>query len=104
MQLTDRSVKAVATLSKLESARFNNIENITDEGVRALADRPRKTLKRLHLSYCTSITSQSILVLLKNQPQIDFLSLTAIPSFLNDADIESLSKPAGKVNSKADQM
>ncbi|KAK0720259.1 hypothetical protein B0H67DRAFT_483629 [Lasiosphaeris hirsuta] len=108
--LTDDSVTKLATLPKLKRIGLVKCANITDESVHALARanqraRPRRdadgniipgehytssshsSLERVHLSYCTNLTLQSILRLLNSCPRLTHLSLTGVQAFLRD-DLE----------------
>ncbi|KAF5334637.1 hypothetical protein D9611_011976 [Ephemerocybe angulata] len=90
--LTDVSVQSIATLSRIESLRFNSIENITDTGITWLGSLRRPSLKRLHLSFCKGVTPLSIYHFLTKQPQLNFLSVSGVPSFLDNPRFLELSK------------
>ncbi|KAK1753291.1 F-box domain-containing protein [Echria macrotheca] len=109
VHLTDDSVMKLATLPKLKRIGLVKCANITDESVYALAranQRPRtrrdadgnpipgehyssshSSLERVHLSYCTNLTLQSILRLLNSCPRLTHLSLTGVQAFLRE-DLE----------------
>ncbi|ORY70935.1 uncharacterized protein BCR38DRAFT_330760 [Pseudomassariella vexata] len=100
--LTDESVTRLATLPKLKRIGLVKCAQITDESIRALAranrrSRPRRdaagnvvhdyhssSLERVHLSYCTNLTLDSIIELLNCCPKLTHLSLTGVPAFLRD--------------------
>ncbi|KAF6764133.1 hypothetical protein DFP72DRAFT_414720 [Ephemerocybe angulata] len=90
--LTDVSVQSIATLSRIESLRLNSIEDITDTGITWLGSLRRPSLKRLHLSFCKGVTPLSIYHFLTKQPQLNFLSVSGVPSFLDDPKFLELSK------------
>src|SRR4030095_5033662 len=53
-QITDESLRVLATLPSLESLEFENCAGITDEGLRAVIHAPR--LRRLSVWSCMSVT------------------------------------------------
>ena len=53
-QITDESLRVLATLPSLESLEFENCAGITDEGLRAVVQAPR--LRRLSVWSCMSVT------------------------------------------------
>ncbi len=53
-QITDESLRVLATLPSLESLEFENCAGITDEGLRAVMQAPR--LRRLSVWSCISVT------------------------------------------------
>lgn len=116
VHLTDDSVMKLATLPKLKRIGLVKCANITDESVYALAKanlraRPRRdadgniipgehysssshsSLERVHLSYCTNLTLQSILRLLNSCPRLTHLSLTGVQAFLRE-DLEMYCRDA----------
>ncbi len=53
-QITDESLRVLATLPSLESLEFENCAGITDDGLRAVMQAPR--LRRLSVWSCISVT------------------------------------------------
>ncbi|KAJ5106669.1 hypothetical protein N7456_003344 [Penicillium angulare] len=90
-RLTDISVRQLASLPKLRRIGLVKCQAITDDSIRAFALPPRSShqpisnLERVHLSYCTQLTMQSIQPLINNCPRLTHLSLTGVPDFLNTA-------------------
>ncbi|KAJ5629305.1 hypothetical protein N7528_002962 [Penicillium herquei] len=88
-RLTDYSVRQLATLPKLRRIGLVKCQSITDESIKAFAYPPRSNyplisnLERVHLSYCTGLTMDSIRPLINNCPRLTHLSLTGVPEFLN---------------------
>ncbi|QSZ35417.1 hypothetical protein DSL72_008287 [Monilinia vaccinii-corymbosi] len=100
VHLTDASVTKLASLPKLRRVGLVKCSAITDESVIALADAQRQRqlghrghniddpaytgscLERVHLSYCTNLTLESIIRLLKSCPKLTHLSLTGVQAFL----------------------
>ncbi|CAL3972024.1 hypothetical protein PZA11_005249 [Diplocarpon coronariae] len=111
IHLTDESVKKLATLPKLRRIGLVKCSNITNESVYALAQSahrypryrmshgdllehtPASSLERVHLSYCTNLTLNSIVVLLNNCQKLTHLSLTGVQSFLR-SDLEQFCREA----------
>ncbi|KAK3308364.1 uncharacterized protein B0T15DRAFT_106438 [Chaetomium strumarium] len=112
--LTDDSVTKLAALPKLKRIGLVKCSNITDASVLALANanrRPRmrrdasgniigsdystsqSCLERVHLSYCTNLTQDSIIKLLNSCPRLTHLSLTGVQAFLRE-DLEGFSRDA----------
>ncbi|KAK0652782.1 hypothetical protein B0T16DRAFT_505470 [Cercophora newfieldiana] len=112
--LTDESVTKLASLPKLKRIGLVKCASITDDSVLALAranqrSRPRRdadgnviqgetstshsSLERVHLSYCTNLTLQSILRLLNSCPRLTHLSLTGVQAFLRE-DLEMFCRDA----------
>ncbi|KAL2074120.1 hypothetical protein VTL71DRAFT_7898 [Oculimacula yallundae] len=109
--LTDASVMKLATLPKLRRIGLVKCSNITDQSVYALAQSrtryPRyrtadselfeslgaSSLERVHLSYCTNLTLNSIIVLLNNCQKLTHLSLTGVQAFLRP-DLEQFCREA----------
>ncbi|KAK4235636.1 hypothetical protein C8A03DRAFT_36510 [Achaetomium macrosporum] len=112
--LTDDSVTKLAALPKLKRIGLVKCSNITDASVLALANanrRPRmrrdafgniigseystsqSCLERVHLSYCTNLTQDSIIRLLNSCPRLTHLSLTGVQAFLRE-DLEGFSRDA----------
>ena len=104
--VTNKSVRLLATLPKLRRIGLVKCQQITDDSILALANprgRPQSesNLERVHLSYCTRITlqvrvfwttsgqassliltcQQGIRALLENCPKLTHLSLTGIQTF-----------------------
>ncbi|AEO63115.1 uncharacterized protein THITE_2107996 [Thermothielavioides terrestris NRRL 8126] len=113
-RLTDDSVTKLAALPKLKRIGLVKCASITDASVIALANanrRPRlrkdsfgnmipgeysssqSCLERVHLSYCTNLTQESIIRLLNSCPRLTHLSLTGVQAFLRD-DLEDFSRDA----------
>ncbi|KAH7395794.1 hypothetical protein BKA64DRAFT_695535 [Cadophora sp. MPI-SDFR-AT-0126] len=112
IHLTDASVTKLATLPKLRRIGLVKCSNITDQSVYALAQSrlryPRhyrnadgelfehmagSSLERVHLSYCTNLTLDSIVVLLNNCQKLTHLSLTGVQAFLRP-DLEQFCRDA----------
>ncbi|KAK2629103.1 hypothetical protein QTJ16_002206 [Diplocarpon rosae] len=111
IHLTDESVIKLATLPKLRRIGLVKCSNITNESVYALAQSahrypryrishgdllehtPASSLERVHLSYCTNLTLNSIVVLLNNCQKLTHLSLTGVQSFLR-SDLEQFCREA----------
>jgi len=104
----------LASLPKLRRIGLVKCSNITDDSVYALAQaqRPRhdrhgrvrvmtddpdfmvgSSLERVHLSYCTNLTLNSIVVLLNNCQKLTHLSLTGVQAFLRP-DLEQFCRDA----------
>ncbi|KAI7087549.1 RNI-like protein [Hortaea werneckii] len=108
--LTDASVVKLAGLPKLKRIGLVKCAGITDRSIYALAmgeagrnsgnarkesrhrshhhhhhgDGQGSVLERVHLSYCTQLTLDSIHILLNNCPKLTHLSLTGVQAFLRD--------------------
>ncbi|KAH6681894.1 hypothetical protein B0J14DRAFT_501689 [Halenospora varia] len=110
VHLTDASVMKLASLPKLRRIGLVKCSNITDESVYALAQYraprdarhhrlgedmylPGSSLERVHLSYCTNLTLNSIVVLLNNCQKLTHLSLTGVQAFLRP-DLEQFCREA----------
>ncbi|TVY58178.1 SCF E3 ubiquitin ligase complex F-box protein grrA, partial [Lachnellula suecica] len=110
VHLTDASVTKLASLPKLRRIGLVKCSNITDNSVYALAhsraramERGSKSgdeysqaissLERVHLSYCTNLTLESIVVLLNNCLKLTHLSLTGVVAFLRP-DLEPFCREA----------
>ncbi|PBP19288.1 F-box domain-containing protein [Diplocarpon rosae] len=111
INLTDDSVIKLATLPKLRRIGLVKCSNITNKSVYALAQSthrypryrishgdllehtPASSLERVHLSYCTNLTLNSIVVLLNNCQKLTHLSLTGVQSFLR-SDLEQFCREA----------
>ncbi|KAH8658797.1 SCF E3 ubiquitin ligase complex F-box protein-like protein grrA [Tricladium varicosporioides] len=110
VNLTDASVMKLASLPKLRRIGLVKCSNITDESVYALAQYraprdvrhhrlgedgylPGSSLERVHLSYCTNLTLNSIVVLLNNCQKLTHLSLTGVQAFLRP-DLEQFCREA----------
>lgn len=107
--LTDASVTKLALLPKLRRIGLVKCSNITDNSVYALAQsrtraverlrgtddfsHPVSSLERVHLSYCTNLTLESIVVLLNNCLKLTHLSLTGVVAFLRP-DLEDFCRDA----------
>ncbi|THV08373.1 RNI-like protein [Dendrothele bispora CBS 962.96] len=78
--LTDLSVFELSSLPKLRRVGLVRVNQITDEGIYALADR-HATLERIHLSYCDQITVMAIHFLLQKLHKLTHLSLTGVTAF-----------------------
>ncbi|PQE18161.1 Cyclin-like F-box protein [Rutstroemia sp. NJR-2017a BBW] len=109
VHITDASVMKLALLPKLRRIGLVKCAAITDASVRALAEaqKQRRTtrylqgeepwgnnsLERVHLSYCTNLTLQSIIELLNNCQKLTHLSLTGVQAFLR-TDLEKYCREA----------
>ncbi|TVY90559.1 SCF E3 ubiquitin ligase complex F-box protein, partial [Lachnellula willkommii] len=108
--LTDRSVTKLASLPKLRRIGLVKCSQITDASVYALAQSRARaheqnirsgdryahsvsSLERVHLSYCTNLTLDSILILLNNCLKLTHLSLTGVVAFLRP-DLEPYCRDA----------
>ncbi|ODV95382.1 hypothetical protein PACTADRAFT_68606 [Pachysolen tannophilus NRRL Y-2460] len=86
-QLTNETLRELSTLPRLRRIGLVKCNNITDEGINALANSRRTfedTLERVHLSYCIQITLRPIYNLLMACPKLTHLSLTGITAFLRN--------------------
>lgn len=85
-QLTDQGVQDLATLPKLRRVGLVKCQNISDNSILSFAHRtgPDNTLERIHLSYCSSITTHSITALVNACDRLTHLSLSGVPAFLKD--------------------
>jgi len=109
INLTDDSVMQLASLPKLRRIGLVKCSNITDRSVLALAHAaPRNhtmyglgltggerhsNLERVHLSYCTNLTLNGIIVLLNSCLKLTHLSLTGVQALLR-ADLEKFCREA----------
>ncbi|KAI9742826.1 MAG: SCF ubiquitin ligase complex subunit [Claussenomyces sp. TS43310] len=116
VKLTDASVTKLATLPKLRRIGLVKCHLITNESVYALSHSHRRfiststsavadvlitgllphntsSLERVHLSYCTNLTLESIIVLLNSCPRLTHLSLTGVQAFLR-GDLEAYCREA----------
>ncbi|KAJ5636467.1 uncharacterized protein N7484_009780 [Penicillium longicatenatum] len=88
-RLTDASIQQLASLPKLRRIGLVKCQNITDLSIKAFARRRSSpsisNLERVHLSYCTGLTMNSIRPLINECPRLTHLSLTGVPEFLNPA-------------------
>lgn len=76
--VNDAGLKAIATLSKLEYLYINLLANITDEGLKDLAN-----LKEFECHSCPSITDNGIRNVLASSPQLQQLNLSKCCSITN---------------------
>lgn len=94
IQLTDRAVMELAILPKLKRIGLVKCQNITDDAIFSLTNLSRMTnsLERVHLSYCTKLTVQSITHLVSTCQRLTHLSLTGVPPFLR-RDFQHFCRP-----------
>lgn len=95
--LTDASLAFLAKLPRLRRIGVVKCNEIGAAGVMALSVRPEgvetsSPIERLHLSYCSSISIQSIKMVLDACPRLVHLSLTGVRAFMQ-TDIMQLSRP-----------
>ncbi|KAI5475375.1 F-box and leucine-rich repeat protein GRR1 [Pseudohyphozyma bogoriensis] len=84
--LTDMSVSELAqNVPRLKRIGLVRVSNLTDEAIYSLF--ARRTLERIHLSYCDNITVQAIHELLGSLDKLTHLSLTGVRAFLR-ADLQ----------------
>ncbi|KAI1827529.1 RNI-like protein [Xylaria intraflava] len=112
INLTDESITTLATLPKLKRIGLVKCANITDKSMNALAtandnrsqyrnaanlaghDIRTPSLERVHLSYCTNLTLQSIIKLLNCCPKLTHLSLTGVQAFFTREDLATFCREA----------
>lgn len=95
--LTDASLAFLAKMPRLRRIGVVKCNEIGAAGVMALSVRPEgaetsSPIERLHLSYCSSISIQSIKMVLDACPRLVHLSLTGVRAFMQ-TDIMQLSRP-----------
>ena len=88
--LTNVSVFELAHLSRLKRIGLVRVTAITDEAVIALMER--KTLERIHLSYCEHLSIEAINLLLQSLKNLTHLSLTGVPAFRR-SDLQAFCRP-----------
>jgi F-box and leucine-rich repeat protein GRR1 len=84
LNISDKSIIELAkNLSKLKRIGLVKCVYITDFAIHALACQSRITsnLERIHLSYCTRLSVESVSRLLNVCPRLNHLSLTNVPAF-----------------------
>jgi hypothetical protein len=75
--ITDEAVKCISkNCLLLQSINLFNCENISDQGVESMTQL--KQLVSLDLSYCSDITDNSIIPILKSLPQLQHVKLTGL--------------------------
>ncbi|KAJ6102235.1 hypothetical protein N7486_004662 [Penicillium sp. IBT 16267x] len=88
-RLTDASIQQLASLPKLRRIGLVKCQSITDLSIKAFARRRSNpsisSLERVHLSYCTGLSMNSIRPLINECPRLTHLSLTGVPEFLSPA-------------------
>ncbi|KIJ70112.1 hypothetical protein HYDPIDRAFT_78880 [Hydnomerulius pinastri MD-312] len=77
--LTDMSVFELAALQHLHRLVLVRVPKLTDNAIYNLADHT-PSLERLHLSYCDRISLKSLHHLLRNVPNLHYLTATGIPA------------------------
>ena len=93
--LTDEAVIALSGLARVKRIGLVKCNNITNEGILALANAPnvQLSLERIHLSYCTRLTLESVSRLLSACPGLTHISLTGVLDFLRN-DLIRFCRPA----------
>ncbi|KXN89581.1 SCF E3 ubiquitin ligase complex F-box protein grrA [Leucoagaricus sp. SymC.cos] len=77
--LTDMSIFELAGLESLRRLSLVRVPKLTDMAIYALAEHAT-SLERLHLSYCESLSLESIHALTKNLKRLYYLTATGVPS------------------------
>lgn len=82
--LSNEAVRELSKLPRLRRIGLVKCNQIDDEGIFALAQRPpaENTLERIHLSYCSLISVPAITALVNSCPRLTHLSLTGVSSFM----------------------
>ncbi|KAI8374925.1 hypothetical protein EDC96DRAFT_497303 [Choanephora cucurbitarum] len=99
-QITDQSMLEIAkSLSRLRRIGLVKCDRLTDMSLEALvyyhADI-HDSLERIHLSYCTQLSTKGVAKLLNVCSRLNHLSLTHVPSFLrNDLKAFCRAPPKG---------
>lgn len=71
------------------------VTNLSDDAVFALAER--KSLERIHLSYCDRISVQAVHFLLQGLHHLTHLSLTGVPAF-RQPELQTFCRPPPRVS------
>lgn len=93
--LTDEAVVALSGLARVKRIGLVKCNNVTNEGILALANASnvQASLERIHLSYCTRLTLESVSRLLSACPGLTHISLTGVLDFLRN-DLIRFCRPA----------
>lgn len=69
--MTDTGLTAIATLLKLEKLTINNLDYVTDDGLRNIC-----SLRELNCQRCPLIKDYGVSMLIKSSPQLQLLNLS----------------------------
>ncbi|BFZ55844.1 SCF ubiquitin ligase complex subunit [Savitreella phatthalungensis] len=93
--LSDVTVTSLGSLARVKRIGLVKCAHVTNESIISLASKPliQASLERIHLSYCTNLTLESIAILLNACPQLTHISLTGVLDFLRH-DLIQFCRPA----------
>lgn len=98
--LTDAAVVALSGLARVKRIGLVKCNSVTNHGILTLANAPaiQVSLERIHLSYCTQLTLESVSRLLDVCPLLTHISLTGVLDFLRNDLIRFCRPPPADFN------
>ena len=89
--MTDMSVKVLFRLQCLVTLNLEGCSNLTDEDVQKIFSKGCSSLQRLGLSYCTSLTHESLIAISQTCKELADLNVESVER-ISDPGIQSISE------------